>query len=217
LGRDCASAFGQSSRARGSVFAVPITCPARGVAGLAAACGCAFVIGLASCGGSSAGTSGGSTSGGAGGSATTTGASGGDDLLGGSGGMQATCTSAGGTTTSSGGAGGAGGANGAPTGCEGVGGGAHFAKDVGPILAGCTGELCHLPPGRADLVGVLATECCDGRLLVAPFDAAHSYVLDKVNGTNLCYGGRMPFDAPPLGGADTDAIVRWICAGALDD
>lgn len=172
------------------------------------------MIGLASCGGPSASSS---TTGGAGGSATTTttSASGGDDLLVGGGGMQATCTSTGGTTTTS--SGGAGGASGAPTGCEGVGGGAHFAKDVGPILAGCTGELCHLPPGRADLVGVLATECCDGRLLVAPFDAAHSYLLDKVNGTNLCYGGRMPFDEPPLGGADADAIVRWICAGALDD
>lgn len=106
---------------------------------------------------------------------------------------------------------------GAPSGCDGVAGGVHFAKDVGPILAACTGELCHLPPGYADLVGKPATECCDGRLLVAPFDAAHSYLVDKVRGQNLCYGGQMPWGAPPLADADAQAIVRWVCEGAPND
>lgn len=172
--------------------------PATSDVALALACSCA--IGLASCGGSLASGSGGATT-------TSSSATGGDDPIGGFGGMQATCS--GGATS--------GGSGGADSGCDGVGGAAHFAADVGPILAGCSGELCHLPPGYVDVVSVPSEECCDGRLIVRPFDAAHSYLLDKVKGEGLCYGGRMPFDAPPLGDAEIGAIARWICAGALDD
>ncbi|MFO0593505.1 MAG: hypothetical protein U0441_38545 [Polyangiaceae bacterium] len=175
--------------------------PATSDVALALACSCA--IGLAGACGSSASGSGGATT-------VSSGATGGDDPISGLGGMQATCT--GGAT--SGGSGGSGGAN---SGCDGVFGAAHFASDVGPILAACTGELCHLPPGYADVVSVPSEECCDGRLIVKPFDAAHSYLLDKVKGEGLCYGGRMPFDAPPLSDAEVGAIARWICAGALDD
>ena len=81
----------------------------------------------------------------------------------------------------------------------------------------CTGELCHLPPTHAWLVGAPSAECCDGRLRVAPGDANHSYFLDKVLGVRLCRGGLMPPDAPPLDAAVVGTLRRWICEGAPDN
>jgi hypothetical protein len=110
------------------------------------------------------------------------------------------------------------GASDAGTGCDGIGGGAGYAAEVAPIFAqSCNGELCHLAPTRSSLVGVTASECCDGRLLVAPGDAAQSYLVDKIRGHDLCSGGQMPLGQAPLTDAEQLAIVRWICAGALDD
>lgn len=103
-------------------------------------------------------------------------------------------------------------------GCEGVAGGAGYAAEVAPIFAQrCTGELCHVAPTRAALVGVPSTECCGSRLLVVPGDAARSYLLDKLTDHDLCAGGRMPLGADPLPDADVLAVRRWICAGALAD
>ena len=100
-----------------------------------------------------------------------------------------------------------------PTGCEGIEAGVTY-KEVSAILAGCQGEGCHPSPGRADLVDKVALECCDGRLLVQPGNAARSYLLDKVEGHDVCQGGRMPLNQTPL--PDTDALTlrRWICDGA---
>lgn len=93
--------------------------------------------------------------------------------------------------------------------------GVSFATDVQPILSGCTGELCHGPWLYASVVGKLATECCDGRLLVAPGDPARSYLLDKVRAHDLCKGAPMPLGFPPLPDAKIQAIADWICLGAL--
>jgi len=89
---------------------------------------------------------------------------------------------------------------------------------VAPIFAeSCNGELCHLAPTRAALVGVKASECCDGRLLVQPGNVARSYLVQKIGGHDLCSGGQMPLGQAPLADADELAIARWICGGALDD
>jgi hypothetical protein len=101
------------------------------------------------------------------------------------------------------------------TGCEGIEGGATYTNDVALILGqNCNGELCHPPPVYDTLVGVVATECCDGRLVVAPGNAAQSYLLDKLEGHDLCAGGRMPLAKPPLADEDVLTVRRWICAGA---
>jgi hypothetical protein len=105
----------------------------------------------------------------------------------------------------------------ASTGCEGLEGGVSYANDVAHILAGCQGEECHLSPSRATLVDVPAYECCDGRLLVAPGSAAQSYLVDKIQGHDLCLGGRMPLDLPPLPASEILAIRRWVCEGAPDN
>lgn len=109
----------------------------------------------------------------------------------------------------------------ASTGCEGLAPGVHFGADLGPILTqSCNGDSCHVVPTYGSLVGdggIRAFECCDGRLLVAPGNAARSYLMDKITGHHLCSGGRMPLAQPPLSDADMLTIRRWICEGAPDD
>jgi hypothetical protein len=92
-----------------------------------------------------------------------------------------------------------------------------FAADVEPTLNGCTGEVCHAPWSYSSVVRVAASECCDGRLLVAPGDPGHSYLLDKLTNHDLCNGSPMPLDAYPVATATTKAIADWICAGALEN
>jgi hypothetical protein len=103
------------------------------------------------------------------------------------------------------------------TGCDGVAGGVAFARDVAPLLASCTGEICHASPTFAGLVGVASRECCDGRSLVAPGDASTSYLVTKLAGVDLCTGGQMPLDRPALPSAAQATIVAWICEGAPND
>ena len=106
----------------------------------------------------------------------------------------------------------------AAKGCEGALTGKHYQADVQPIfIQKCNGELCHLAPTRASVVSKPTTSCCDGRLLVAPGDPDHSYVVDKVLDVRLCSGGQMPLGKPVLTDAERGALVGWICAGALDD
>jgi len=99
------------------------------------------------------------------------------------------------------------------TGCEGVEGGVTY-QQAGAILSGCTGEICHGPPTHDSIVGVPAYECCDGRAIVQPGNAAQSYLLDKIEGHDMCQGVPMPFEQPPLSDADTLTLLRWICEGA---
>ena len=90
----------------------------------------------------------------------------------------------------------------------------------------CAGGGCHsgarpregLSLQRSDawsgLVNVPASQCQDGRSLVSPGSPDTSYLMDKILGTNLCSGSRMPKAGMGLPSADIDAISAWICAGA---
>lgn len=164
----------------------------------------------ASCGGS-AGSSAGSGGSGAGGArSSTSGSAGGDDTFidagDGDGAINTGCSDAAPEPPAD-----------AATGCEGLAGGVAFQHDVAPIFGlGCNGEQCHAVPTWKGLVSQPSHECCD-RLLVAPGDPAHSYLVDKITGVHLCSGDRMPYGRPPLSMTDTTTILRWICEGAPDD
>ncbi len=122
-----------------------------------------------------------------------------------------------GTSMQTCGNGGAAGGGGGSTGCEGLEGGVSYMNDVAHILANCQGEACHASPSRATTVGVPAYECCDGRPLIDPGNANQSYLLDKIEGRDLCLGARMPFNLPPLPASEILAIKRWVCEGAPDN
>jgi hypothetical protein len=113
-----------------------------------------------------------------------------------------------------------GGANGDASRCV-ASAGVQFSRDVKPLFRNCSGEVCHTDTwGSGDpypfLVGVKATECCDGRLRVAPHDPQGSYVIEKLTGRSMCRGSQMP-----LGSHFDDAEIRtisdWICLGAPND
>ncbi len=102
-------------------------------------------------------------------------------------------------------------------------------QDVQDIFpASCATNGCHkgaqareeldLTEGNAHyaIVGVPANQCDDGRLRVAPGDPWNSYVLDKILGTDLCFGTRMP-KLQALPGSDAQVIADWICGGALEN
>lgn len=67
----------------------------------------------------------------------------------------------------------------------------------------------------ASLVDVTSTQCAD-RLLVAPGSPSTSYLIDKLKGTNMCAGSRMP-KAGPLTQAQINLVENWITAGAIDN
>jgi hypothetical protein len=91
-----------------------------------------------------------------------------------------------------------------------------FAKDVQPLFASCSGEICHSFTAHqlAAEVGLAAAECCPKRLFIAPGAPQRSYLLDKLRGEALCAGARMPLDQPPLSEPEIQAISDWICEGA---
>src|SRR5579871_5985088 len=101
--------------------------------------------------------------------------------------------------------------------CTVDGGGPSFASDVQPILAArCDGVECHRATwgganGYARLVDVVAPECTDGRLLVAPGSPSTSYLIEKVRGVDLCQGVQMPKVGPPLTDAQIQTLSDWIC------
>ncbi|WP_428262646.1 fibronectin type III domain-containing protein [Haliangium sp.] len=103
-----------------------------------------------------------------------------------------------------------------------------FAADVEPILAGtCTSPGCHggarpaqeldLQAGNAyaSLVGVTAGQCL-GRLRVSAGAPEASYLVNKLDGVDLCAGTQMP-KSGSLPAAQRQIIRDWIAAGALDD
>ena len=104
-----------------------------------------------------------------------------------------------------------------------------FSKDIAPLLkshcAAChlTGEepgLMALHPKAAYkfLVGVPSTE--SKLLRVKPGSAQDSYMVHKLEGTQLKVGGlgmRMPMEGAPLTPDEIGMIRRWIDAGALDN
>jgi hypothetical protein len=114
-------------------------------------------------------------------------------------------------------------------GCDCAGDGVSFTAEVEPVLVdGCAGVGCHgfpvsaagldlrLGQAYANLVGVPSTQC-DDRLLVAPGQPGASYLMDKLQGINLCFGTQMPKADQPLSASDLAAISEWICRGAMDN
>jgi hypothetical protein len=89
-----------------------------------------------------------------------------------------------------------------------------FDTQIRPLLSTCGGEFCHAVWTYDSLVGKIATECCDGRMLVAPGDPDHSYLLDKLRGHGMCRGSRMPAGGVPLAPDQIQTISDWICEGA---
>jgi mono/diheme cytochrome c family protein len=66
-----------------------------------------------------------------------------------------------------------------------------------------------------ELVGVSAS--CGGRSLVQASSPGTSYLIDKLMGTSLCGGARMPRGGPYLSAAEIDVIRQWIATGARND
>lgn len=103
-----------------------------------------------------------------------------------------------------------------------------FAAQVEPLLdATCAGNACHdsvMPAQDLDLtagasyqalVNAASTQCAD-RLLVAPSQPEASYLIDKLLGTNLCSGSRMPKNGS-LTPAQIQIVTDWVREGALDN
>jgi hypothetical protein len=101
-----------------------------------------------------------------------------------------------------------------------------FSAAVQPIFTancatmGChTGvmpaEGLHLGAGKsyAKLVNVTATECTDGRKRVLPGSPDQSYLMDKLQGIDLCFGTKMP-KTGSVSSTDLETIANWICEGA---
>jgi hypothetical protein len=114
-----------------------------------------------------------------------------------------------------------------------------FATDIQPILAdSCATSGCHqasgmTPGGRPSdggpgnvkselildaglayeaLVGVPSG--CSGMNFVEPGDVSASYLMNKLTGSEMCAGTKMPKGGAPLTQAQLDLIGNWICAGA---
>jgi hypothetical protein len=107
---------------------------------------------------------------------------------------------------------------------------ATLSGDVQPIFdRSCNSNTCHggargagdlpLERGRAydALVNAPASRCNDGRLRVVPGRPELSYLIDKLEGHNLCAGGQMPLRAPALSTSEIAIVQGWICAEALDN
>jgi hypothetical protein len=92
-----------------------------------------------------------------------------------------------------------------------------FAADVMPILASCMGSGCHTSP-RTFFFGTGRTGCpsVSEQRFVVPFDPDASYVIHKIEGTEIC-GMRMPRGRAPLSAGDITTIRTWIAEGARDN
>jgi cytochrome c553 len=105
--------------------------------------------------------------------------------------------------------------------------GVSFSRDIQPIFNSyCV--VCHAGAGQAgltlepasaysNLVGVPSTESTNGELRVKAGTPDQSYLLAKVNGTQIAAGGKggqMPLGATPLSAAQISLIQQWIAAGA---
>jgi hypothetical protein len=101
--------------------------------------------------------------------------------------------------------------------------GVTYTADVEPILTvhGCTG--CHggtegLTITYANLISglsVAAEGCNPPRKYVVAGSPTTSYLLEKVEGVNLCAASaRMPPGGPYLSTAEIQTITNWICDGA---
>jgi hypothetical protein len=114
-------------------------------------------------------------------------------------------------------------------GCGCPGDGVSFTVEVEPVLVdNCTGMGCHGFPAPAagldltvgnsygELVDVPSSQC-NMRMLVAPGQPGASYLMDKLQGTNLCFGTKMPKTGAALSPEEIAAVSEWICRGAADN
>jgi hypothetical protein len=97
-----------------------------------------------------------------------------------------------------------------------------FKTDVAPLIGHCSGEACHGLSTRLltwpyqALVNMPA-DCGDGRVIVKPGDPGASYLVDKLLGSAMCKGDRMPLLGAPLPAASMTTIEAWICQGAANN
>lgn len=104
-----------------------------------------------------------------------------------------------------------------------------YSRDIQPIFNNnCI--VCHQITGQAglalepsksyaQLVGVQSTQAA-GRLRVKAGEPAQSYLLDKLNGTQVQAGGtgvRMPQGLPALSQNQVNLIKTWIEEGAKNN
>lgn len=103
-----------------------------------------------------------------------------------------------------------------------------WASDVSPILAAsCAHEGCHIPLSGAPSgwvflrgvggVGIVAEQCSDSRLFIAPGDPEGSYVIHKMTDHNICTGQTMPKDAALMAEGEVQTVYDWICDGAQNN
>jgi hypothetical protein len=98
-----------------------------------------------------------------------------------------------------------------------------FAADVYPIFAGsgCALGMCHdakMPVEGLDLstaakveaMAGVASSQCTSRALVEPGDPTTSYLVNKLTGSGMCTGSRMPKGGPMLSPTQIDTIRAWI-------
>jgi hypothetical protein len=111
----------------------------------------------------------------------------------------------------------------APSGFSCSGASPSLTHDVVPITtSNCSETQCHLAmqsgSGIHDqLVGRVAEECSDLRLMVNPGDPEHSYVIHKLTNHNLATCApvtTMPLDQAMLPANEIQTIYDWICQGA---
>jgi hypothetical protein len=102
-----------------------------------------------------------------------------------------------------------------------------FAADVYPIfqVAGCPDchdasspsaglNLSSASAAHENLVGADAGECTPTRKLAVPLSPETSYLINKLTGTGMCSGVRMPRNRPALTNAEIDLVRAWIGSGA---
>jgi hypothetical protein len=58
---------------------------------------------------------------------------------------------------------------------------------------------------------------CNGMDFVEPGDVSSSYLMNKLTGSGMCGGTKMPKGGAPLTPSELDLIGNWICAGAQDN
>jgi hypothetical protein len=90
-----------------------------------------------------------------------------------------------------------------------------YSRDIAPVLAGCSGEVCHAPWDYGTIVNQPSRACCDRRFLVAPFYPSFSLVTQSLTGIDSCVG-TMP-QGGHLATAEIQAITAWVCQGALNN
>ena len=56
-----------------------------------------------------------------------------------------------------------------------------------------------------------------GMFLIKPNDPDNSYLLQKIIGSNVINGNRMPLNSSPLPQENIDALIEWINNGAPND